>query len=118
MGSTNQVCLLVDVEVDAVNGSTHVLILEHTLSTISEWDDRQAVSAYRNCLSEVVHLWIAHTFWCHVAAHPSVEDTRAIDAEEHTQTGCTTFTMIHVCKGVHARELVVIHLAKHTIHHT
>ena len=101
-----------------MNGSTHVLVLEHALSTIAERDDCQALCSYRNRLSQIVHLWVAHAFRCHCATHPCIADTGAIDAEQHTQTGCPTLAMIDMCESVHTRELVVVHLAQHAIHHT
>src|SRR5574344_2795974 len=91
MSSTNEVCFLVDVEVDAMNRSTHILILKHAFCTISKWDDRQSISTYWHSLCQVVHFRITHALWSHRAAHPSIEDTCAIDAKKHTQTSGVQF---------------------------
>ena len=110
-------CLLVDVEVDAVDRSTWVLVLENTLCTITEWDDRKSLCTYRNRLCQIVHLAIRNTLWSNCTLNPSVQDTCPVDAEKHTET-CVRLVVVYVSKCVYARELVVVYLTEYTIYNT
>ena len=110
-------CLSVDIEVDAMNRCTRVLVLEHTLCTITEWDDAKAFSTYRNALCEVIHCRIADVLRSNCTLHPCVEDTSTIDTEKNTKTS-VRLIVVDVSECVHAAELVVVNLAKYTINNT
>ena len=103
LGSTDDVSLLVDVEVDAVDACTAIDVLEHTLGTIAEWDDAEAFGSYGNAFSQVIHLAVADAFGSDGALHPSVEDARAVDAKENAQTG-VRLVVVDMSKGVDAAE--------------
>ena len=94
-------CFGVDIEVDTVDRSTRIGILQYSLRSIAEGDDRQSLSSYGHTLRKVVHLAIRDTFWCYRTLHPCIEDACAIDAEKDSKT-CVWLVVIDVSKGVDA----------------
>ncbi len=115
LGGAQHVGLLVDVEVDAVYAGTRILVLEHTLCTVAEWDDAQAFSSDGDALGQVVHFRVADAFRCDGALHPCVEDACAVDAEQDAEAGLSVLAVVDVGEGVDAAELVVVHIAQHAI---
>ena len=114
LGSTDDVCLLVDVEVDAVDACSAIDVLEHALGTIAEWDDAETFGSYGNAFGQVVHLAIADAFWSNGTLHPSIEDARAVDAKEHAQTG-VRLVVVDMCKSIDTAKRIVVDFAEHTI---
>ena len=106
-----------DVEVDAMHASSWILILQHTLGTISEWNHAQALCSHRNGGCQFVHLAVADAFRCHGTFHPRIQDTGTVDAQQHAQSGLVG-TVVHMRKGVHPAQLIIVHLTQHAIHHT
>ena len=105
------------VEVDAVDAATNLAVLQHTLGTVSERNDAHALGTDGDVSHHVVHLAIRNALGSHVAAHPGIQDTRAVDAEQYAQT-VEFLGVVHVSKGVHATLRVVVGLAEHTVNHT
>ena len=116
LGSTHQVGLVVLVEIQAIDGTADLTVLQHTLGTIAEWNHRHALTTdgYRGC--QVVHLSIAN-LRRNVPVGPGVQDTSAIDAEEHAQTGLLR-GVVDVGKGVHTALTVVVDVTQDTVYHT
>ena len=108
--------LVVLIEVHAVDRATNLLILEHTLSTITEWDNRDALATDGHSCSQVVHLSIAY-IRCDVAMCPGIQDASTVDTKQYTQTRLIC-RMVHVSESIHTTLLVVVHFTQHTIYHT
>ena len=115
LGSTHQMSLRVLVEVNAIDRTTDLLILEHTLSTVTEWDNRDALTTDRHRGGQIVHLGIANLRG-DVTMCPSIQDTRTIDTQQHTQTRLVG-SMVHMSKSIYTALLVVVHFTQHTIYH-
>ena len=113
---TNQMSLIVLIEVQTVNWTTDLLIHQHTLSTITKWNDGDSLTTDGNTGSQIIHVCIAH-IRCDITVGPGIQDTGTIDTQQHTKTRLIC-SMIHMSKGVHTTLLVIVHLAKHTIYYT
>ncbi len=109
--------LAVFVEVDAADNAARLPVFEHSLRTVAEGNDRNAVAAYGHSCGQVVHFGIADALRSYRAAHPCVENARAVDAQKHAQARLVG-RVVDVGKGVYAAFPVVIHFAEHSINHS
>ena len=83
--STNQMSLIVLVEVQAVDGATYLLVLQHTFCTIAKWYHCHALTTNGYRSSQVVHLSITD-LWSNISVCPCIQDTCAIDTEQHAES--------------------------------
>ena len=99
-----------------MDGAARLAVLHHALGPVAEGDDAETFAANRHALRHAVHFIVRATFGHDVAAHPGVQDARAVDAEQHAQAGLFR-RVVHVGEGVDTRERVVVHRAVHAVDH-
>ena len=114
---TYDVCLSVDIEIDAVNACARILILQHSLSSVAKRYHAQPLGTYRHRLGQVVHLGIADTLRCYGSLYPCVQYARAVNAEQHAEARHVC-RIVHVGKGIHAALWVIVHIAQDAINHS
>ena len=108
--------LVVLVEVQAIDRTANLLILQHTLSTITKGNNRHALTTNGHSSCKIIHLCIAY-LWCDVTMCPSIQDTRTIDTEQDTQTSLIR-RMVHVSKSIHTTLRIIVNITQDTIYNT
>ena len=116
LGGTYKVSLRVLVEVQAIDGTANLTVLQYTLSAIAERNNGNTLTADGSCSCQVVHLSIRDV-GSDVTMYPGVQDTRTIDAEQHTETGLG-IAMVDMGKRVNTALLVIVYLTQNTIYNT
>jgi len=96
---TDNVLLAMLVKVDTLNGTTYLLVFQHTLCTVSKRQDTDTCTADGSLSRKNIHVVVRNTFGSNGAFHPRVENTRTVDAQENSQTGLFC-GVIDVRKGV------------------
>ena len=116
LGCTNEMPLMMLIEIHTVNRTADFLILQYALSTVSEWDNCHAFTAdgYRSC--QIVHLGIAN-LRRYVTMSPGIQDASTVDAKQYAKTSLVC-CMVHVSESIYTTLFIVVHLTQHTINHT
>ena len=116
LSGSQQMTAVVLIEVNAVDGAPHLLILQDALGAIAERNDHHAVAADRRLSGDIVHLGVTH-LRRHIAVHPRIEDAGAIDAKQHAEA-LLLFCVVDMREDVDAALRIVGRLAQHTVNHT
>ena len=117
LSRTEKVGFVVGEEVHTVDRAVDLLVLQHTLRSVAKGDDRHTFSSDRGFGCDIVHLGIAYALGGDGALAPRIENARAVDAEQHAQTGGLV-AVVDVGKRVDTALDIIVHLAKHTIDHS
>ena len=104
------------IEVQTIDRTTNLLVLQYALSTISEWNHCHALATNGHTSSQIVHLGIAD-LRCDITMSPSIQNTSTINTKQHSQTSLVC-CMIHMCKSIYTALWIVVHITKYTINHT
>ena len=83
LSGTNEMSLVVFVEIQTIDGTADLLILQHTFRAIAKRDHRHAFTANGHTGSQVIHLGIAD-LRRNITMRAGIQDTRTIDTEQHT----------------------------------
>ena len=111
----HQMRLAVPVKIESVHAAPGLPVLQHALRSVAERQDAHALAADRDLGGQLVHLRVAEPRH-YIAAHPGIEDARPVDAQQHAQSRIRG-RMVHVRKGVHAGQRVILNLADNAVHH-
>ena len=114
--STHDMSIRVRVEVQSVNAATCLTILQNTFRSVAKWDDAYSLATDRNLFYHSIHVGIRDSLRCNIAANPCIKDSCAVDAKQHSQT-VLLLCIVYMCKSIHPRLRVVVHITQHSIHH-
>ena len=115
--SPDNMRLVVLIEVDAADCAIHLLVLKHTLRTVSKRNHTHSVTAYGHSCRQLVHVGITNTLGGDVAACPCVENATAVDAQQHSKTSLFV-SVVDVSESVYTALRVIVDITQHTIHDT
>ncbi len=117
MRSTNQVSFSMTIEVNTMNRTVWLRVLQHPFSTISKWNNDQSLTPYRNSCCEFIHFSITDIIGCYIVFYPGIENGCTVDAKQYPHPLFNS-SMINMRKRIYPGFRIVFRIIIHAINHT